>query len=133
DARAEEWRKTGATEPCALAQTAAHEIGCSFGLGECHSCANWSSAMVEGNNGYNSMNGTYAPTSCDSGKVQQVAQYPTPTPTPTPTPDDVCAPGAKTECLDRNTGSNGFNCCSDHENCRCMYRRPSASAPLENG
>jgi hypothetical protein len=38
--------------------------------------------MVEGTNGYNSMNGTYGPTSCDGSKVQQVGQYATPTPTP---------------------------------------------------
>jgi hypothetical protein len=69
------WLNTGATDPCALAQTAAHEIGHGFGLGECPGCPTWSSVMVAGDNGYNSANGTYGPTTCDNTKVQQVGHY----------------------------------------------------------
>jgi hypothetical protein len=32
--------------------------------------------MNEGNNGYNSMNGTYGPTTCDNNQVKVAAQYP---------------------------------------------------------
>jgi hypothetical protein len=77
------WINTQTTDPCALAQTAAHEIGHGFGLGECPGCADGSSAMVEGNDGYNSLNGTYGPTSCDNNTVKSVAQYRTSLPPPT--------------------------------------------------
>ncbi|MDQ5846354.1 MAG: hypothetical protein M3539_13770 [Acidobacteriota bacterium] len=71
------WLNTQTTDPCALAQTAAHEIGHGFGLGECPGCPTWSSVMVAGNNGYNSANGTYGPTNCDNNKVQEIGQYTT--------------------------------------------------------
>ncbi|HKR01097.1 MAG TPA: hypothetical protein VJT09_10515 [Pyrinomonadaceae bacterium] len=70
------WINTKTTDPCALAQTAAHEIGHGFGLGDCSDCADGSSVMVEGNDGYNSLNGTYGPTTCDNNTVKSVAQYP---------------------------------------------------------
>lgn len=108
-ARSQEvWLNTGAPDPCAVAQTTAHEIGHGFGLGECPNCPTWSSAMVEGNNGYNSMNGSYGPTSCDSGKVQEVGQYATPTPTPTP------------ECQNHSDCASGFcnnGTCADPDFC----------------
>lgn len=69
------WVNTLTTDPCALAQTVAHETGHGFGLGECSGCADGSSAMVAGNNGYNSLNGTYGPTSCDSAQVKTTGQY----------------------------------------------------------
>lgn len=71
------WLNTGATDPCALAQSAAHEIGHGFGLGECPGCPAWSSVMVAGDNGYNSVNGTYGPTTCDGTKVRETGQYAT--------------------------------------------------------
>jgi hypothetical protein len=83
------WLNTQTSDPCALAQTSAHEIGHGFGLGECPGCPIWSSVMVEGNNGYNSTNGTYGPTACDNNRVREIGQYATPTPeppAPTPTP-----------------------------------------------
>jgi hypothetical protein len=76
------WINTQTTDPCALAQTAAHEIGHGFGLGECSDCAAGSSVMVGGDNGYNSTNGTYGPTSCDNSTVKSVANYPSPTQPP---------------------------------------------------
>lgn len=68
------WLNTQTTDPCAAAQTAAHEIGHSFGLDECPNCGYASSTMVEGDNGYNSANGTYGPTRCDNDKVKAVQQ-----------------------------------------------------------
>jgi hypothetical protein len=81
------WINTQTTDTCAAAQTAAHETGHGFGLGEASNCANNTSVMKESNNGYNSTTGTYGPTTCDNSKVNQVGQYPKPTPTPTPTPE----------------------------------------------
>jgi hypothetical protein len=69
---AEIWSNTETTDPCALAQTAAHEIGHSFGLDECPDCGFASSVMVEGDNGYNSENGTYGPTACDNAAVKKI-------------------------------------------------------------
>jgi len=85
------WANTQTTDPCALAQTIAHEEGHGFGLGEAPGCANNTSVMNASTNGYNGTTGTYGPTTCDNSKVNQVAQYPTPTPTPTPPPDDCYA------------------------------------------
>lgn len=46
--------------------------------------------MVTGTSGYDSINGTYGPTTCDSTKVQEVGQYVTPPPPPpTPTPEGL--------------------------------------------
>jgi hypothetical protein len=70
------WINPQTTDPCATAQTAAHEIGHGFGLGECPNCGQWSSVMVEGDNGYNSSNGTYGPTICDNKIAQSVGGYP---------------------------------------------------------
>ena len=70
------WINTQTTDPCATAQTAAHEVGHGFGLGECNNCGAGSSVMVEGTEGYNSTNGTYGPTTCDNNVVQAVGKYP---------------------------------------------------------
>jgi hypothetical protein len=116
------WLNTGATDPCALAQTTAHEIGHGFGLGECPGCADWSSAMVEGTNGYNSMNGTYGPTSCDGSKVQQVGQYATPTPTPTPTPEGTPTPQPHCENQqDRLDCRTTYGRWFDYPTCECIH------------
>lgn len=116
-ARSQEvWLNTGATDPCALAQTAAHEIGHGFGLGECPNCAEWSSAMVEVNNGYNSMNGTYGPTSCDNSKVNQIAQYSTPTPSPTPEPTPtICSQQQADDCVASLGQWNDLTCTCQNE------------------
>jgi hypothetical protein len=90
----EVWLNTQTTDPCALAQTHAHETGHGFGLDHNSSCGNNTSVMNQATNGYNSLTGTYGPITCDNTKVQQVGNYPTPTPTP---PDCVhnydCASG----------------------------------------
>jgi hypothetical protein len=87
------WANTQTTDTCALAQTTAHETGHGFGLGEATGCANSTSVMNAGTNGFNGTTGTYGPTNCDNTKVNQVAQYPTPPlPTPTPPPDE-CSTG----------------------------------------
>ncbi len=86
------WINTQTTDDCAAAQTAAHETGHGFGLGEASGCANNTSVMNAGTNGYNSLTGTYGPTSCDNSQVNQIAQYPTPTPTPTPIPEPSPTP-----------------------------------------
>lgn len=78
------WINTQTTDDCAAAQTAAHEAGHGFGLGEASSCADSTSVMKEGTAGYNSLTGAYGPTTCDSAQVTQIGQYPTPTPTATP-------------------------------------------------
>ena len=86
------WINTQTTDACAASQTAAHEIGHGFGLDEATGCAENSSVMNAGTNGYNGTTGTYGPTTCDDSKVNQTGQYPTPTPTPTPCAHsgDVC-------------------------------------------
>jgi len=86
------WINTQTTEPCALAQTTAHEAGHGFGLGEAPGCGDSTSVMNASTNGYDSLTGTYGPTTCDNTKVNQVAQYPTPTPTPVPTPTPTPTP-----------------------------------------
>jgi hypothetical protein len=109
-ARSQEiWLNTGATDPCALAQTASHEIGHGFGLGECPGCGDWTSSMVAGTNGYNSMNGTYGPTTCDTTRVQQVGQN---APAPTPTPEEC-----ELNCEDWSI--------PDYYNCICVWVGPS--------
>ena len=87
------WINTQTTDPCALAQTTAHEAGHGFALGEAPGCANNTSVMNAGTNGYNGTTGTYGPTTCDNSKVNQVAQYPTPTPTPAPSSTPHCPSG----------------------------------------
>jgi hypothetical protein len=76
------WIHPGATDPCAIAQTTAHEIGHGFGLGHTGTCSDNTSVMNSGTNGYDSVTGTYGPTTCDNSKVNGIGHYPTPTPMP---------------------------------------------------
>jgi hypothetical protein len=76
--------------------------------------------MNIGNNGYNSLNGTYGPTSCDNAVARQVGQYPTPTPTPTPepapTPREQCdSPQEQTFCYTTHGRWRGYPVCE------CFY------------
>ena len=81
----------------------AHEIGHTFGLQDCCSCAAGTTIMncgtcaefVTDSSGrrvctradYNdASNGRNSPTSCDNSSIQNAGQYPTPTPIPTATP-----------------------------------------------
>ena len=91
--RHQSWRD----RPTAFIHVVSHEIGHTFGLGECPACGPGSSAMtLPQTTNLNEAGGYDGPTPCDSAKVQENGQYtsPTPSPTPTPAPDD--------------TGGNGF-------------------------
>ena len=78
----------GVTDPTAFIHVVSHEIGHTFGLGECPTCALGSSAMTEPQTAnLNEAGGHDGPTPCDSNKAKEAGQYPTPTPTPTPTPE----------------------------------------------
>ncbi len=98
------WANTQTTDSCALAQTVAHETGHGFGLSEAAGCADNTSVMNAGTNGYNGTTGTYGPTTCDNHKVNVVGQYPPPPPTPTPTPPS----GECSEEQANNCGSMGM-------------------------
>lgn len=80
------WINTQTINPCAVAQTTAHEAGHGFGLGEASGCGNNTSVMNAATEGYNSLTGTYGPTDCDNTKVNEIGGYPTQTPTPHPSP-----------------------------------------------
>jgi hypothetical protein len=78
----------GVTDPTAFIHVISHEIGHTFGLGECPTCQPGSSAMtVPQTANLNEAGGHDGPTTCDSNKAKEAGQYPTPTPTPTPTPE----------------------------------------------
>ena len=78
----------GVTDPTAFIHVVSHEIGHTFGLGECPTCPAGSSAMTEPQTpNLNEAGGHDGPTTCDSNKAKEAGQYPTPTPTPTPTPE----------------------------------------------
>jgi hypothetical protein len=68
------WVNPAATDPCAVAQTVAHEIGHGFGLGHCATYPDNATVMMTGNRGYDSLNGTYGPTTCDNNVVKSRSQ-----------------------------------------------------------
>jgi hypothetical protein len=126
------WIHPGATDPCAISQTAAHEIGHGYGLGHTPNCSDNTSVMNAGTNGYDSLTGTYGPTTCDNSKANLIGHYPTPTPTPT-LADGGCSSLDRQACRDRNTGNNSFNYYWDPETCYCMYHSPVLIDPSGNG
>ncbi len=69
------WINTQITDPCAVAQSAAHEIGHGFALDDCDGCPFASTVMVDAQGGYNAANGTYGPTTCDNATVRAAANY----------------------------------------------------------
>src|SRR5205085_9318054 len=79
------------TDPTAMTQVMAHEIGHTFGLDDCLTCAAGTSVMTLPPccNFNETTIGRAAPSSCDVATANQVGQYqppPTPTPTPSQTP-----------------------------------------------
>ncbi|MFZ0064293.1 MAG: hypothetical protein WAL47_19850 [Pyrinomonadaceae bacterium] len=135
------WINTQTTEPCALAQTTAHEAGHGFGLGEASGCSDSTSVMNASTNGYNSLTGTYGPTTCDNTKVNQVAQYPTPTPTPvstptpTPTPINFCyGVTCSNGCVPKNiNGTCPFGYSGKSRCCCCQTPTPIVVDVSGNG
>jgi hypothetical protein len=79
----------GVTDPAAFIHVASHEIGHTFGLGDCGTCPAGSSAMTLPQSlNLNAAGGHDGPTNCDSNKVATNGNYtPPPSPTPTPTPE----------------------------------------------
>jgi hypothetical protein len=65
------------TDPAAIAEVTAHEIGHTFGLKDCDTCAHGTTVMNTGGSNYNDLVGTQGPTFCDDNTVQ-VTQYPYP-------------------------------------------------------
>lgn len=112
------------TDPTAMTQVMAHEIGHTFGLADCTTCAAGSSVMTLPPLGdYNNTTaGRTAPSPCDVQTANQAGQYqpaPTPTPTPTPTPPPVgggqgCDPFARQECY------NIWTWTWDESSCNCF-------------
>jgi hypothetical protein len=73
----------GETNPAALTEVVAHEIGHLNFLGDCAACSLGASAMASGDV-MNGTSGAMGPTGCDTNKSNQVDQYPNPNPPPPP-------------------------------------------------
>ena len=67
---------TAVTDPTALRQLMAHEIGHTMGLGECTNCGAKTSVMNSPVPNFNDTTGLDAPTSCDLAAVKQVTGCP---------------------------------------------------------
>lgn len=122
------WINAQTTDKCAVGQTAAHEIGHGFGLGEAPGCGDNTSVMNAGTNGYNSTTGTYGPLDCDNSKVNEIASYPTPSPTPTPTPTPSCGE-YDVGCM-LNSDCCGYFCGELSHTCRPCQPNPQDSHSL---
>lgn len=80
----------GVTDPTAMTQVMAHEIGHTFGLADCPSCAAGTSVMTLYNpaNGLNDTTaGRSAPSACDAATANTAMHNQPPPPDPTPAPD----------------------------------------------
>jgi len=61
------------TDPIAIANAMAHEIGHTFGLGECDECSAGSSVMTRFNGNYNdTTSGRNGPSNCDDAAVRDL-------------------------------------------------------------
>jgi hypothetical protein len=112
------------TNPAAITNLMIHEIGHTFGLGDCLACPHGSSIMssyqtdcscpsvpCDQNAGFNGMRwgcpSLQGPTPCDNSVVN--GNYPTPTPSPAPQPTPVCHLTCPTRYM------------PDYETCQCVY------------
>lgn len=86
------------TNPTALTQVMAHEIGHTFGLNDCLTCPAGTSVMtLPACCNYNDTTaGRTAPSSCDIATANQAGAYPTPTPDPSPAPTPHHCPSGTT-------------------------------------
>lgn len=66
---------TNVSDPSALTQLLAHEIGHTFGLLECNFCGATQSIVNGPAPSYNDTNGLTSPTTCDNVKVKEVGMY----------------------------------------------------------
>lgn len=104
----------GVTVPEALKQLMAHEIGHTFGLGECVGCGSSKSVMNGPVSSYNDTSGLSSPTTCDNAAAKSVRPYICPTPTPTPTPTQPSEENSFFECQDGYDNDNdGLIDCDD--------------------
>jgi hypothetical protein len=89
----------GVTSNAALAQVASHEVGHTFGLDDCTTCTQGSSAMTLPPNGsLNALGGHEGPTPCDVCAVgKNNLSLPTTTCTPSPTPSPTPPPPEQVE------------------------------------
>jgi hypothetical protein len=124
---------TGVTNCTALAQTIAHEIGHTLGLGECTGCAAGASIM----NGTPSLNdttqGASVPTNCDNSQIRTSGGY---------DQNTVSQPGEPPHCIESDctdcpgNGNQGECCCSmagwlwDGVACACTQPVNNEGSPI---
>lgn len=119
---------TAVTVPEALKQLMAHEIGHTFGLGECVNCGSSASLMNGPVSSYNNTNGLSSPTTCDNAAAKSVRPYicPTATPTPTPPPPSSCPDGF---CAGYTTESAGTTTTCSGSPDLCFYPNNAGCPP----
>lgn len=96
----------GVTNATALAQVASHEVGHTFGLDDCTTCTQGSSAMTLPPNGsLNALGGHEGPTTCEVCAVGKnnlslptTTCTPTPSPSPSPSPSPTATPQTQETC-----------------------------------
>jgi hypothetical protein len=100
------------TDPAAIAQVVAHELGHTFGLDDCPTCAANSSVMATPDtaNSLNTTRGTDGPTPCDNAVVKQQEQPPS----DPDNPPDGCSSYEECYCPDACDPN-----CSDYDECLC--------------
>lgn len=80
----------GVTDDTAFSHVISHELGHTFALADCTTCAQGSTSMtLPQSPDLNEAGGHSGPTSCDISQMRACVR-PTPTPTPTPTPNCPC-------------------------------------------
>lgn len=109
----------GVTNNTALTQAMAHEIGHTFGLGDCPNCPAGTSVMTSATGLNDTTSGRSGPSPCDASSA--ATYYPGPTPTPTPTATPI-PPGDPAYCA--SIGLPPYTCPGrgrwDREFCQCI-------------